>query len=139
MNRSGSTRRWGTAVTIVFSVMMTFSGALFLASPPKVLETIHALGYPDYVARLLGVAKLLGVAALWLPVSARVREWAYAGFVFNLLGAVVSHLAGPGPRWHAFQPMLPLVLLTLSYLLRQRGEPAPSTPRPFRAKLETAR
>ena len=130
--------RIGTIVTIVFSIMMTISGLLFLVEPPKVLETIHALGYPDYLGRLLGVAKLLGVAALWLP-SARLREWAYAGFAFNFLGAIVSHLASPGPAWHALQPAVPLIPLTLSYLLRHVAAAPLSTRAPIRAKLETAR
>src|SRR5262245_25798011 len=133
-----SMRPIGTVAKIVFSIAMAISGTLFLAGPPQVMETLHALGYPDYLAKLLGIAKLLGVAALWLPVSARVREWAYAGFVFNLLGAVVSHLASPGPSWHAAQPAVMLVPLVLSYLFGHRPEDLPSTSAAIRAKLQTA-
>src|SRR5262249_51862363 len=100
---------------------MVGSALLFLSGAPQVAANLGALGYPPYLAKLLGIAKLCGVAALWLPVPKALREWAYAGFVFNLLGAVVSHLARPGPRGHALQPAVLLVPLLLSYLLRHRA------------------
>jgi hypothetical protein len=124
--QSQADARWqrlvGTVSTVVFSLVMTGSAVLFLSGAPKVAETLGALGYPGYVAKLLGAAKLCGVAALWLPAPKALREWAYAGFVFNLLGAAASHLASPGPRSHALQPAVLLVPLLLSYLLRQRAD-----------------
>ena len=111
----------GTASTVVFSLVMTASALLFLSGAPKVGASLGALGYPAYLAKLLGAAKLCGVAALWLPLPKALREWAYAGFAFNLLGAVASHLASPGPRAHALQPAVLLVPLLLSYFLRHRA------------------
>jgi hypothetical protein len=111
----------GTIATTLFSLAMGASALLFLSGAPKVAESLSALGYPGYLAKMLGVAKLLGVAALWLPVPRTLREWAYAGFVFNLGGAVISHLASPGPHGRALQPAILLALLAVSYLLRQRG------------------
>ena len=98
-----SRRVIGVVSTVAFSIIMTGSALLFLSGTPKVVLSLAALGYPGYLAKLLGAAKLMGVAALWLPVPKTLREWAYAGFVFNLAGAVVSHLASPGPRAHALQ------------------------------------
>jgi hypothetical protein len=112
----------GTVATLIFSLAMAGSAVLFLSGAPNVAQSLGALGYPGYLAKILGVAKLLGVAALWLPVPKPVREWAYAGFVFNLAGAVLSHLASAGPPSHAFQPAILLVPLLLSYLLRPRAE-----------------
>jgi hypothetical protein len=120
--------RWrrlvGIGSTVVFSLLMTGSALLFLSGAPQVAQSLGALGYPGYLAKLLGAAKLGGVAALWLPVPKALREWAYAGFVFNLLGAVASHLASPGPRGHALQPAVLLVPLLLSYLFRHRAAAA---------------
>jgi hypothetical protein len=118
-------RLTGMVATLLFSLVMTGSALLFLSGAPRVAESLGALGYPPYVARMLGVAKLLGVAALWLPVPRSLREWAYAGFVFDLAGAVVSHLASAGSHAHALQPALLLVPLSLSYALRQRGAEEP--------------
>ena len=111
----------GTVSTAIFSLVMTGSALLFLSGAPKAVESLGALGYPAYVAKLLGIAKLCGVAAFWLPAPKGLREWAYAGFVFNLLGAAASHLASPGPRGHALQPAVLLVPLLLSYLFRHRA------------------
>jgi hypothetical protein len=51
------------------------------------------LGYPAYVAVILGVWKLAAVVPLLAPGLPRVKEWAYAGMFFDLTGAVASHLA----------------------------------------------
>ena len=112
-------RRWNR-LNRPFSLAMTASALLFLSGTPRVAANLGALGYPPYLAKLLGIAKLCGVAVLWLPEPKGLREWAYAGFVFNLVGAVASHLASPGPPSHALQPAVLLVPLLLSYLFRQR-------------------
>ena len=56
------------------------------------------LGYPGYVAKILGPFLFLGVFAILYGKSPTLKEWAYAGFTFALLGASASHaLAGDGP------------------------------------------
>ena len=68
---------------------------------PHVREVIERLGYPTYFLVILGVWKLLGAVALVVPRFPRLKEWAYAGVVFNLTGALASHVASgdiePGP------------------------------------------
>jgi hypothetical protein len=86
------------------------------------------LGYPDYFRQLLGVAKLLGVAALVAPMpNPTLREWAYAGFAFTCIGAAVSHVMSGDPIGKAIGSSLALALLLTSYFLRRRaalGNPA---------------
>jgi uncharacterized membrane protein YphA (DoxX/SURF4 family) len=68
---------------------------------PHVRVMIERLGYPLYFLVILGVWKLLGAVALVIPRFPRLKEWVYAGVVFNLTGALVSHVASgdiePGP------------------------------------------
>ena len=68
---------------------------------PRVRELIERLGYPTYFLVILGVWKLLGAVALVIPRFPRLKEWAYAGIVFNLTGALISHVVSgdiePGP------------------------------------------
>jgi hypothetical protein len=45
------------------------------------------LGYPSYLLAILGTAKLLGAPALLQNRFPTLREWAYAGFAFDLIGA----------------------------------------------------
>ena len=72
------------------------------------------------------MAKLLGVVLLLGPVPARLKEWAYAGFAFDLGSALIAHLSlGDGPEawgWAAATG----VLWALSYFFwrRLQGTPA---------------
>jgi uncharacterized membrane protein YphA (DoxX/SURF4 family) len=76
------------------------------ASPPAVAFLGH-LGYPAYFATLIGVWKVLGGIAVLAPRFPRLKEWAYAGIVFDLTGASVSHaVTGDG----AARVLVPLVL-----------------------------
>ena len=59
------------------------SGAISVARPPIVLAGLAHLGYPAYFPLLLGTWKLLGVAALLAPRLPRLKEWAYAGILFE--------------------------------------------------------
>src|SRR5215469_6804731 len=110
----------GSLTTVALLVLMTLSGALYLASPEPLLRALEPLGYPPYFLRLLGVAKLLGVAALLVPGRPLLKEWAYAGFTFELLAALASHLA-TGTATHAPPAILALVLVLASYRFAHRG------------------
>jgi uncharacterized membrane protein YphA (DoxX/SURF4 family) len=60
---------------------------------PQVRGLIERLGYPQYFLVILGIWKLLGAVALAIPRFPRLKEWAYAGVIFDLTGAVTSQLA----------------------------------------------
>ena len=60
----------------------------FTSQTEMAKEGIRHLGYPEYFGKALVVFKVLGVLALIIPqVPKRVKEWAYAGFAFDYLGA----------------------------------------------------
>ena len=77
-----------------------------------------ALGYPSYFMTILGAAKLLGVAAVLAPGLPLLKEWAYAGFAFNLIGAVATHIAVADPIGEWLPPLVLLGLGAASYVLR---------------------
>src|SRR5690242_16284409 len=87
-------------VTALFCLQMGFTAYAQL-SLPQVAQEFARLGFPDYFRVELSWAKLLGVAILLLPVSARLKEWAYAGFAINLASALIAHLAlgEPAAAW----------------------------------------
>ena len=121
---AGRTRAMVTgAATGLFAAIMALSGAAFVVGPPSVVATLRHLGYPDYFRSLLGAAKLLGVAAILVPRLAALREWAYAGFAFVMVGAAASHLASGEPPSKALPPLFVLGLLMTSYFLRRRARP----------------
>lgn len=106
--------------TGLFSLLMFVSGLALLTSRPQAVRALVALGYPAYLPPLLGFAKIAGALALTVPkIPPRVREWAYAGFAFDLIGAVFSHARGGGSPAPA---ALAAVLLASSYGLRRLQE-----------------
>ena len=67
---------------------------------------------------ILGVAKLLGVFALLIPGFPLLKEWAYAGFTFDLLGASASHAFVRDPPMETALPLIILGIAAVSYFLR---------------------
>jgi hypothetical protein len=79
--------------TALFALQMGFTAYAQLKLP-QVAEMFAHLGFPAYFRVGLSWAKLLGLVALLVPmVPARIKEWAYAGFAFTLVSAVIAHLA----------------------------------------------
>jgi len=105
-------------VTGLFVAMMSFSGTAHLFRLAPVVEGMTHLGYPAYVMTILGVAKLLGVGVVLMPGRPLLKEWAYAGFTFNLLGATASHAFSGDPIAEVLPPAVVLLLGLASYALR---------------------
>lgn len=82
---------WAATALLVFELVL--GGTWDVLRVPHVRVTIERLGYPFYFLVILGVWKLLGAVALVIPRFPRLKEWAYAGVVFNLTGALASHVA----------------------------------------------
>jgi hypothetical protein len=81
-------------------------------------EAMANLGYPMYLMTILGAAKILGVIALLAPRLPLLKEWAYAGFTFDMLGASASHaFVGDSPA-EIVTPLVVLALAIASYCLR---------------------
>jgi hypothetical protein len=92
-------------------------GSVFDAvSAPEAVAHVTRLGYPQYLVPFLGVAKLAAIVAILIPGFPRLKEWAYAGLVIDLVGALYSHVAtGDGPEmWGGIGGLLAVV--TGSYL-----------------------
>ncbi len=107
--------------TGIFGAQFAFSGVLLFLHPPEVMNVIHHLGYPDYFPRMLGLAKLVGVAALVWPLPSRLpREWAYAGFTFTCIAASLSHALSGDATGKVLAPLVSLTFLIMSYVLRRR-------------------
>ncbi len=107
--------------TVLFSIGMVMGGIAGLTGNPTQIETITALGYPDYLPAMLGVLKILGVVAILIPGLPRLKEWAYAGLVFDLGGAVASHILAQEPFSASGPALVILGLVLVSYALRPQS------------------
>jgi hypothetical protein len=114
--------------TALFAAFMLLSSIPDIIMHPEAIAIVNTrLGYPTYFLPFLGVAKLLGVIAVLVPGFPRLKEWAYAGFVFDLLAAMYSHISvgDPASQWMII--FLPLLLLVGSYVFHHKKLKAASS------------
>ncbi len=95
-----------------------------------IATVVAILGYPLYFVYIIGICKMLGAIAIVAPRFPRLKEWAYAGLVFNMTGAFLSWLvvtvidgvpipAGYGsPIFHVINALHLIVLIIVSWALR---------------------
>jgi len=104
--------------TGLIALWLVPSGVFDLLRAPSVVDILHHLGYAAYVGAILGAGKLLAIVAILYPKTRLLREWAYAGITFDLIGAIVSHLTVHDPLGIVIYPVLALALTAGSYILR---------------------
>ena len=104
------------AVTIPMAAFMLMASIPDVLRVPQAVGIFRHLGYPTYLLPFLGTAKILGVIGVLLPGRDRLKEWAYAGLMFDTGGALYSHLSvgDPVSVWAA--PVIALGLVAGSYV-----------------------
>ncbi len=110
-------------LTGLFCLLQGWAAVQYLIEAPRMMLSIEALEYPVYFVKLLGVAKLLGIAAILHGGFPRLKEWAYAGFTFDTVMAFLSHLAAGESPWIAAVPLLFCAAQLGSYFLWKHLEP----------------
>lgn len=106
--------------TIPFVAFMMFSAIPDILVTEEAHKFMTELGYNDTVTRFLGIAKTLGCIAILVPGFPRLKEWAYAGLFFDLLGAVVSAAGTYGLDPAMSFMILPVVFLFGSYIYHHK-------------------
>ncbi|SEC03958.1 DoxX family protein [Paenibacillus sp. GP183] len=114
----------------ILTIYWIFTGLLMaltiLGSIPDVMSVPDAialfthLGYPAYLLPFIGIAKLLGVLALLIPGFPRIKEWVYAGFVYDFTGAMYSSISvgDPASSWLLF--LVGYILIAGSYIYHHK-------------------
>ncbi len=101
-----------TILFIMEGVLPAFTGHSEMS-----IAGITGLGYPLYFVTLLVTFKVLGAIVLMVPAfPARLKEWAYAGFMFNFISALVSMWVVTGLNAMLLMPVAFMVILVASYL-----------------------
>ncbi|MFT3912278.1 MAG: DoxX family protein [Ferruginibacter sp.] len=107
--------------TGLFSFLMLGSAIPDIMISPVAVEGMHkGLGYPIFFIPFIGVAKALGVLAILVPGFATIKEWAYAGLMFDLIGATYSIMAVGSPNGSWTFMLLPLLLGTVAYIFYRK-------------------
>ena len=107
-------------------IFWVFTGIIFLMEgvmPALTFNTelaksgIKNLGYPEYFGNALIVFKIIGVLAIVIPqIPHRIKEWAYAGFLFNFIFAFISHACVEGITVNLIMPIVIIGILAGSYI-----------------------
>jgi len=105
-------------VTVWLALGMLSAGIVQLIPLDAEVEMMNHLGYPTYLLIILGVSKLLGIAAILVPGFPLLKEWAYAGFSFTIAGAIISHMIAGDSFGDLFPPLLLLILTVASWYFR---------------------
>ena len=99
--------------TGLLSLLMLFSAGMYFFNHEAIAERFTNLGYPTYIIYPFAVAKILGLIAIWTRKVDWLKEWAYAGFFFDVVLAASAHLMiDDGAHWMA---IFGLVMVVLSY------------------------
>ena len=106
----------------LFALLMLADGIAGIAHQKDGQEAFRQLGYPMYLMTIIGTAKILGAIGLLQPTVSTLKEWAFAGFTFNFLGASASWaFVGKQPANVVF-PLIMLAVLLLVYGLWKKAE-----------------
>ncbi len=107
---------------------------MLISSIPDIIVTPEAvtivsthLRYPAYFIPFIGVAKLLGVIAILIPGFPGIKEWAYAGFIFDLTGAIYSSIAVGDPVGAWMSLFIVPILIFGSYIFYHKKLKAESS------------
>jgi uncharacterized membrane protein YphA (DoxX/SURF4 family) len=123
--------------TVFGPASFVIGGVLNLTQSEQVVSAMNHLGYPVYLTSILGVWKLLGAIAIVVPGFPRLKEWAYAGFCFDLTAAALSHAAVGDDTGDIVAPLVFLALVFASWALRPASRTLAAPAR--RARVSTAR
>lgn len=74
-----------TAIILMFIANSIFNNEQFMMRFAR-------LGYPTYLVYPLVVVKILALVAIWSNLSNRIKEWAYAGFLFVFILAFLAEM-----------------------------------------------
>lgn len=110
-------KTWFWIATIIFALMMIMDGVGGITQQEAGKEVLKHLGYPMYLLIIVGIAKLLGAASILQNKFTAIKEWAYAGFAINFIGAFASRaFVGDGISL-LIPPLVALVIMFIPYIL----------------------
>lgn len=111
--------------TIIMAITFFVTGVGNLVPFKHIAQDMSHLGYPPYFLNILGTWKILAAITIVIPGVSRLKEWAYAGMMFDLTGAAFSRSAsGDGVRM-VIVPVVIAGLVVISWALRPEENKSP--------------
>ena len=101
-------------VTGLFTAVILLGVSQYFFNYEMVKGMFESLHFPTYLIYPMGVAKTLGIIAIWTNKSKLLKEWAYAGFMFNLLLGISAHINVSDGEF--IGAAVALILVVISYI-----------------------
>lgn len=108
-------------VLILITIGMLFSAVPSVLKLPYAVEHFcNVLKLPEYLLVFTGALKLIGLVALYVPGYPKLKEWVFAGFAFDLLGAWYCNYSAMGSFVATIPIIIYIALLLLLYYLHSK-------------------
>jgi uncharacterized membrane protein YphA (DoxX/SURF4 family) len=104
--------------TVLLALECVVGGMMGTLRLPPFSGIMEHLGYPQYFMTIISIWYVLAGMALVAPRFPRLKEWAYAGLVFNYTGAIASHVAVGDAVMTLIGPIIFSALTVASWALR---------------------
>lgn len=96
-------------------IIATIGNSIF---NPEFFKRFTEIGFPTYLIVPLMATKFLGLIAIWSNKSQLLKEWAYSGFFFLFLLAMLAEINAPVPDY--FSPPIAFLFVLTSYFFGKR-------------------
>jgi hypothetical protein len=107
-------------LTLLFGLAMLGDAYGGISKQQAGQDVMRHLGYPIYIMVITGGFKLLGAIAILQNKFKTVKEWAFAGFAINFIGAMASRaFVGDGVGF-LIPPLVMLGVMSILYYFWKR-------------------
>jgi hypothetical protein len=111
-------------ITGLMSYMLLMTAIPDVLMNESATSAMKYLGYPKYLLPFIGTLKIAAVVTILLPGLPALKEWAYAGLVIDVTGAIYSLICVGTAFFYVLIPLTALVLVVTSYVLHRKKRPA---------------
>ncbi|GGX07240.1 DoxX family protein [Aquimarina muelleri] len=106
--------------TVAMCAIMLYSAQMYFFNTEMVKGFFESFNYPSYIVIPLAIAKVMGVLAILINKIKWIKEWAYAGFFFDLVLAIAAHYYAGHPVGLSVYAIL---ILIISYTVGKKIRP----------------
>ena len=115
MNKKLKIAYW--TATIIFALWLLLDGIGGVSQVAAGKTVVASLGYPFYILTITGSAKILAAVAVVQNKFKTIKEWAFAGYAIDCMGASLSQFFVGGHIGSIIFPLIFLVLMFIPYYL----------------------
>lgn len=106
--------------TVLLCAIMVYSAQMYFFKTEMIKGFFESFNYPTYIVIPLAIAKILGVVVILTNKVKWLKEWAYAGFFFDLVLASLAHHYADHPVGLS---VYAIIILIVSYTLGKKVRP----------------